>query len=926
MASSTLFDDVVFELDPMLSDTKRKMLENLLIDHGGLDILSKLDIDPTARPTHFITNNVFTKTNADHRVIPKWVEAAVANGMLHDPKYYDPDPTKFLTGVVVACSGLPLRDNEAIFGACLALGGQFRTGPRLADDVTHLVVISPEGEKYGEAMQRGDRVKVILPHWFDECFKLRRYVREDIYMFPDPLILTEDGTNPRDQAFEAMKTDLTPSNNRTEPKDLPVPTSAAVPTSTKTKLLAADSSNTSSHSVDIPVDIDQATDHELEYRDIFAHNINYDTLELEALKVTDRFLDNKRIYFDSSLGIPREFQAVLREKLEQAGATTTTAYSTDLVDIAIFKKRGSKIYQQASRDGKLVASPSYIINTLYRKRLTSPLLTFWDYPLPNGRIPGMEYKSATISGYEDEARAMLYKLCTIVGLQCSTSLENNTTLVICSTRNSKKYHVARLRNCDIVNHLWLEESFQNWECKSMTDDRYTYFPKDGILQSLVGRTPLLADEVSRWHNDNTTPKSSRIPSHLTRARSPSVYPEGSSTESAITSPSSSHGTLVSRGPRKAAMEAQTNLEQIIVPDMNRFDQEQKARRQSAKRGLSDLDKAGHPGPSDAETTDDEAHADPSHRQTSAPANNDTSKPLPKKPRLAKAPAKPRVASFTATPPAIRRGRSSQPVAPGSEVATARGHRRAKTLPLPELGPDGHPDGEMDEIESSTSSQATNQQDSGVDPSAPSWWNELPSNIVTSSAELDPTVKSTLQKLGIRFSDSVLKASHVLVDDRFVRTPKVLVALNLGRMIITKKWAVDSAKAKKLLSPARYRLHDKVAEVKYKFDLRDTLLNRHDKDQGWLHGFSVCVMDPTIATSLKDVVTTSGARFVAKAPTSKRNGPTDPDRFLALADPESESLDDYRAQLVKANITALYNIELLFIGCLRQKLEREDYLL
>lgn len=80
---------------------------------------------------------------------------------------------------------------------------------------------------------------------------------------------------------------------------------------------------------------------------------------------------------------------------------------------------------------------------------------------------------------------------------------------------TEKYRVGRSRNCDIVNHLWLEESFQSWQLKSMANERYTCYPDGDILQHVVGTTPLKKKEVKLWDSKQTRPAvASYIPPFL----------------------------------------------------------------------------------------------------------------------------------------------------------------------------------------------------------------------------------------------------------------------------------------------------------------------------------------------------------------------------------------------------------------------------
>jgi hypothetical protein len=71
-----------------------------------------------------------------------------------------------------------------------ALGGQWRVG--LTKDITHLFAISPSGPKYTTALhfQEQTRVKVLLPHWFDDAVRLGiGSLDTSPYEWPEPLVL-----------------------------------------------------------------------------------------------------------------------------------------------------------------------------------------------------------------------------------------------------------------------------------------------------------------------------------------------------------------------------------------------------------------------------------------------------------------------------------------------------------------------------------------------------------------------------------------------------------------------------------------------------------------------------------------------------------------------------------------------------------------
>src|SRR5699024_6967659 len=56
--------------------------------------------------------------------------------------------------------------------------------------------------------------------------------------------------------------------------------------------------------------------------------------------------------------------------------------------------------------------------------------------------------------------------------------------------NSEKCAAAREWGLQVVNHLWLEESYAKWKLQPVSEPRYTHFPKRTNLGEVVGQTRL----------------------------------------------------------------------------------------------------------------------------------------------------------------------------------------------------------------------------------------------------------------------------------------------------------------------------------------------------------------------------------------------------------------------------------------------------
>ncbi|PQE17618.1 brca1 c terminus domain-containing protein [Rutstroemia sp. NJR-2017a BVV2] len=64
----------------------------------------------------------------------------------------------------------------------------------------------------------------------------------------------------------------------------------------------------------------------------------------------------------------------------------------------------------------------------------------------------------------------------------------DNTHLITARKSSEKCSAAEEWNIDMVNHLWLEESYAKCEIQRLTDPRYTHFPPRTNLAEVIGQT------------------------------------------------------------------------------------------------------------------------------------------------------------------------------------------------------------------------------------------------------------------------------------------------------------------------------------------------------------------------------------------------------------------------------------------------------
>ncbi|OUM56241.1 hypothetical protein PIROE2DRAFT_19232 [Piromyces sp. E2] len=94
----------------------------------------------------------------------------------------------------------------------------------------------------------------------------------------------------------------------------------------------------------------------------------------------------------------------------------------------------------------------------------------------------MENYTITITNYHGQARKYIIQLIYALGAKFTSNMTTDNTHIICG--DGKKYEKAVEWNIEIVNHIWLEESYRNRCVQAITKPIYTYYPPQ--LNAIVG--------------------------------------------------------------------------------------------------------------------------------------------------------------------------------------------------------------------------------------------------------------------------------------------------------------------------------------------------------------------------------------------------------------------------------------------------------
>ncbi|KAL8729895.1 MAG: hypothetical protein Q9166_004452 [cf. Caloplaca sp. 2 TL-2023] len=362
-------------------------------------------------------------------VKPEWVTASVAKGRLANPRSYSPDPRLFFSGLVLCCADIPEGDKDAIMGGVLAAGGLYSSS--VTKMVTHIVALTMDHEKCQTVLKKDLKCKIVLPHWFDDCLRIGKRLDEDPYMLPDPEILR---TKPGDPVIDTKKIDLQGASS-TQPSDLP-------------KLLHSHSSGTRRFDV----------------------------------------LKGKKLMLCNDLNIGSHLRATIEELIDSGGGTVTS--SVYRADMLICHYRESSDYRIASRAQKEVGNLAWLYYLITYNSWVSPMKRLLYYPVSERGLPGFDKFRISLSNYNGEARVYLENLAIAAGGAFTKTMKEDNTHLITAHQNSEKCDAAKEWNINMVNHLWLEESYAKWQIQTLSNPRYTHFPPRTNLSDVVGQTPI----------------------------------------------------------------------------------------------------------------------------------------------------------------------------------------------------------------------------------------------------------------------------------------------------------------------------------------------------------------------------------------------------------------------------------------------------
>ena len=196
--------------------------------------------------------------------------------------------------------------------------------------------------------------------------------------------------------------------------------------------------------------------------------------------------EGKKVMISDDLQIGSRLKRIIEDLIEGGGGSITT--SVHKADIYVCHWREGRDYVFASRAGIDVGNLSWLYYLITHNEWTSPIRRLLHYPLPRNGIAGFEKFRITLSNYGGEARIYLENLINAAGGEFTKSMKQDNTHLITARKTSEKCTAAEEWNIEMVNHLWVEESYARCEVQKLSDPRYTHFPPRTNLGEVIGQT------------------------------------------------------------------------------------------------------------------------------------------------------------------------------------------------------------------------------------------------------------------------------------------------------------------------------------------------------------------------------------------------------------------------------------------------------
>lgn len=263
-------------------------------------------------------------------------------------------------------------------------------------------------------------------HRFDDCFKLGKRIDETPYLLPDPPILRGGSEQPVEMPLSQHMEGATSA----QPRHIPHSTQSA----------------------------------------------------REPLSVFKR----KKVMLGKDLVLSSRLRDIIDEIIMSSNGEVTD--DVEECDMFICQYREGNDYVRAAKLCKDVGNLSWLYHLITTDQWSSPLRRLLHYPVPKSGIPGFEDFKITLSNYGGEARPYLTNLIKAAGATYTKTMKAENTHLITARDNSEKCEAAADWGINMVNHLWIEESYAKCAVQPYTNKKYTHFPSRTNLGEVIGQT------------------------------------------------------------------------------------------------------------------------------------------------------------------------------------------------------------------------------------------------------------------------------------------------------------------------------------------------------------------------------------------------------------------------------------------------------
>ncbi|KAI1100607.1 BRCT-containing protein [Jackrogersella minutella] len=427
--SKDLTEGLINELEQTITNFGGKVKHTKQSRRNGLVVPSLNEI------THIIANSIdfpdYTEAAAMMLPVVKsnWISASLAKGKQAQIRPFTPDPRMIFSDVVLACADIPSTDKDAIIGATMAMGGM--DSENVTKLTTHICALSLDHPKCKLALNKKLKCKIVLPHWFDDCFKLGKRIDEGPYLLPDPEYLHAD---PED-AIKIPSSQHLEGATSARPDYMPSP-----------------------------------------------------PLDTVGARPTLDVFKGKKVMLSTDLSIRDRLKEIILGLIKNGGGEMTE--DLEACDWFICQYRDGPQYVRASQTGKTVGNLSWLYHLITHNQWTSPLRRLLHYPIPRDGIPGFQGTRITVSNYGGEARIYLENLIIASGAEFTKTMKSTNTHLITARDTGEKCDAAKDWNIEILNHFWIEDSYAKCEKQTMGMEKYRCFPPRTHLGEVIGKTPL----------------------------------------------------------------------------------------------------------------------------------------------------------------------------------------------------------------------------------------------------------------------------------------------------------------------------------------------------------------------------------------------------------------------------------------------------